>query len=310
MFRTSMCSTPPFSARQTCGGEHGEALSVLDVGKHTDCSNSHVLRLWHGWSLLRKQTWLVCCKILSVNQARQSTSNELPADSSFAASGLSARCFRVMCMAMAAWLARLSEPSADAVYASMTVTSSASPNPWHGGSIRMADQACHVSKSQWHAYECGSRTRSQQAGSWSSMRPAEAAAAACRSGMHGRGVISMRRHASSTMCHACLPLHAVHSECPQWCMLPALVPISSAAATAVLRTSSSRSAACMKAPSNRPAAAMHRAGTGVLLHAARAASSALSALHAAAERRAMCAASRAKAAREAPHAQVEVTQAS
>lgn len=54
---------------------------------------------------------------------------------------------------------------------------------------------------------------------------------------------------------------------------------------------------------------MQRAGTGVLLHAARAASSACSALHATTERRARCAASRVKAAREAPHAQVEVTQA-
>lgn len=54
---------------------------------------------------------------------------------------------------------------------------------------------------------------------------------------------------------------------------------------------------------------MQRAGTGVLLHAARAASSAFSALYAAAERSAMFAASVVKAARETPHAKVEVTQA-
>ena len=59
-----------------------------------------------------KQTWPI---LAMISKLIQGTSRELPMDSSSAASGLSAMCFRAVCIAMAAWLARLSEPSADAV---------------------------------------------------------------------------------------------------------------------------------------------------------------------------------------------------
>ena len=133
------------------------------------------------------------------------------------------------------------------------------------------------------------------------MRAADMAAMVCRSGIWGCGLTSSRRHTSTSSCQACITHTECHlRKCCDLILLRALEPG---------HTSSPISVACMYAPSSRPAAAKHRTGTGVLLLAACAASSLLSAVHAAADRSDMSEASRTNAARETLLAPGACTQA-
>lgn len=133
------------------------------------------------------------------------------------------------------------------------------------------------------------------------MRAADMAAMVCRFGIWGWGLTSSRCHTSTSSCQAWITCTKCHMrERHELNLSRALEPG---------HTSSPVSVACMYAPSYRPAAAKHRTGTGVLLLAACAASSFLSAVHAIADRSDMSEASRMNAPRETLLAPGACTQA-